>query len=169
MERVGNAAVAFVMMNANVIENSDVNGAEWEKLEAPGFRKGSQELARIVSMDFQAMFSELCCACRKAIARIQAINTPIKKGDHPEGKFAFQSIDPQKSIYRIESIFGALKYCIELQSWALCCYHDSDHNSGCFEMKRHLETADKAIERATIDLQDCFCAVVGATSKEVVL
>jgi hypothetical protein len=156
MERVGNAAVAFVMMNAYLIANSSENFAGWEELNAPGFSKGALELARLASHDFQDTFGDLSIVARKAMEKIKGMHDPVKKEDHSDFS-AVVAIDPKESRYRIANVVGALAYCIDLQSWALCCAPGEAPQFGCFEIREKLEVADKSIERTTMDLLNLFC------------
>lgn len=166
LERVGNAAVAFVIMNGSLIQQCSQDCVGWEELAAPGFSKGSLELARIVSADFQSFFADWAGISRGLIEKIHDVHAPVEKNCRQKHLTIFAVIDQNRIWSRMASIVGALQHCIDLQNWAFSCYGGLDPQSGCFEMKRNLAAAEKATELAILNLMDCFCSVT-ATGQEV--
>lgn len=167
LERTGNAAVAFAMMNGYAIQQGSKDSRGWETLAVPGFSDGALELARIASTDFTRVCGELAGALKIMVTVCRGIHQPVKiSPDYPTKHNLLLQVDPNNSWHRIESVTEALLHCITLQSWAMCCASTGHEQAGGFEISRNLEAVEKSIDQPTIKLIEAYCAVMA--SREVV-
>lgn len=167
LERTGNAAVAFAMMQGYSIQKSSQNNRDWEALAVPGFSQGALELARIASSDFTKVFAGLASAVKIMVTVCREIHQPVKIAQESLAEFVLQ-IDPSKALYRIESVTHALIHCIELQSWAVCCESTGHQQAGCFEITQHLEAVEKSIGKVTFNLATAYIAAMASRKSQEV-
>jgi hypothetical protein len=154
MERVGNAAVAFVMMNAFRIK---CGSAGFEEMAVAGFDQGALEYARMVSHDYQQIFKDCSTLASILIEQVRAISSPVKI-NHSILYTALEPIDPKRCWHRMSSISGALRNCVDLLSWAFSEI-GGEPQSGFFEMERNFVRANQDFERSILNLVELFCTV----------
>ena len=146
LERVGNAAVALVMMNAFEIEKSINLNRGWETLEVHGFGKGSLALARTVSTKFAGVFENLKASAAKNIEHLKAGCLPPKSNAEER-----QDLSPW---CEIENCLKAFRHCLDLQNWVLSYCNDSECGGLTVLMDAELNEADHAIELLYSKLAD---------------
>jgi hypothetical protein len=102
MEAAGQAAIAAVLMNADMIKHHASAYADWESFDVPGFRVGVCELADGAAREFTASFTEWQSMFRSS--------SDSGYCDVPDG---------------LEESVGALYHCLNLQSYVMttrtCC------------------------------------------------
>jgi hypothetical protein len=159
LEQVGNAAVTLVMMNAFEIDNSSQCDLGWVALEAPGFSKGSQELARIVSAKFASVLAYLNASVICAAAPMRECHDPVNPDKDVKNYRFFDDIDPNKSWFEIENCIQAFKHLLNLQDWVLGNNNQADCNGITCIMRDKLDTANGSINNAYGRLSGAFTAI----------
>jgi hypothetical protein len=159
MERVGNAAVALVMMNAEVIEESVKAFDSWQSLDAPGFGKGSLELARIMSVRFSAEFSKLSPYLRGLMEKISLPFGQVRELSVNDRGRLMRLLDFESPKQEIEESVGSLSHCLCLQGYVFDAHDRCGASFVCTDLISKLRAAFDDLWKVKCNLTDAFLVV----------
>ena len=157
LERVGNSAVALVMMNAFEIQKSSQDNRGWEALAAPGFSNGSPELARTICISFDSVLKDLKISAAKAIEMLRTRIIPLSS----RGGAVFDVMPWCK----MENCVRAFRHCIGLQDWALSDCNKAEVGGLSVIMDGELKTSDRAVEVLFVKLNNALKEITAAPAE----